>query len=234
LLKHFAIETPLVSLHAHNEKLKVPGLVERMKRGESVALVSDAGTPGISDPGSALVRAAAAAGLRIEPVPGASAVVAALSAAGTNGSAFTFLGFPPTRVKDRTHWLERLRLGRAEADVVFFEAPHRVLQTLEELDDLVNDQIIVFRELTKLHETVYRGTPAEVRRQLPTVAGEFTIVVPKASKADEHGERPSDDEIARMFGQITDKRAREAARDVADQTGLSPNQVYDIVRRANR
>jgi 16S rRNA (cytidine1402-2'-O)-methyltransferase len=203
-----------------------------MKRGESVALVSDAGTPGISDPGAGFVQAAVAAGLRVEPVPGASAVIAALSAAGVAGDAFTFLGFPPVRAKDRILWFERLGRCRADADVVFFEAPHRVMQTLVQLDDLVNDQIIVFRELTKLHEAVYRGTPDQVRRELTTVAGEFTVVVPQRSATEHDVERPTDAEVAAMFGQITDKRARDAARDVAERTGLSANEVYDIVRRS--
>jgi 16S rRNA (cytidine1402-2'-O)-methyltransferase len=232
LLTHFGIETPVISLHAHNEGLKVPALVDRLKRGESVALVSDAGTPGISDPGAVLVRAAAAAGVRVEPVPGASAVVAALSAAGVEGEFFVFLGFPPVRGKPRTQWFKRLGDLRADADTVFFEAPHRVVQTLEELDHMVNDQIIVFRELTKLHESSYRGRPREVLSQLTPIAGEFTVVVPKAQPAETVEHRPSDAEIAAMFGQITDKHGRAAARDVASRTGLSANQVYAIVRRS--
>jgi 16S rRNA C1402 (ribose-2'-O) methylase RsmI len=106
------------------------------------------------------------------------------------------------------------------------------VQTLEELDDLLNDQIIVFRELTKLHETAYRGSPSQIRGQLATVAGEFTIVVPQQRVAGRAGPRPSDEEITALFGQITDKRARAAARDVAGRTGLSANEVYEIVRRS--
>jgi 16S rRNA C1402 (ribose-2'-O) methylase RsmI len=106
------------------------------------------------------------------------------------------------------------------------------MQTLEELDDLVNDQIIVFRELTKLHETAYRGTPGEIRARLATVAGEFTIVVPQQRAADADRVRPSDEEVTALFGQITDKPTRAAARDVAGRTGLSANEVYEIVRRS--
>lgn len=231
LLRHFGISTPIVSLHAHNEGLKTDGLVDRLRRGESVALVSDAGTPAVSDPGAALVRAALEAGIKVEPVPGASAVLAALSASGLETGTFTFLGFPPNRGSDRNVWLARLARLTIESDVVFFEAPHRVIHTLEELDNLSIDRIVVFRELTKLHETAYRGRPREVAARIDPVAGEFTLVVPARSGADLVAERPSDDEVIRMFGQITDKGGRAAVREVAARTGLAPNEVYDIVRR---
>lgn len=231
LLRHFGISTPVVSLHQHNEGLRTSGLVDRLRRGESVALVSDAGTPAVSDPGSGLVQAAVEAGVRVEPVPGASAVLAALSASGVEGGVFTFLGFPPNRGTDRNLWFSRLARLRFESDVVFFEAPHRVLQTLEELQNLSIDRILVFRELTKLHETVYRGRPAQVSKEIDPVAGEFTVVVPMAAGAGMGPPRPSDDEVIAMFGQVTDKGGRAAAREIAARTGLAPNEVYAIVRR---
>jgi len=232
LLRHFGITTRLVSLHSHNEGLKAEGLVDRLKRGESVALVSDAGTPAVSDPGSELVRAAVAGGIRVEPVPGASAVMAALSAAGLPETGFTFLGFPPFRGKDRKTWFDSLARATEAAPVVFFEAPHRVKSTLEELSVLSYDQIIVFREVTKLHESVYRGSIAEVLEQLTVVAGEFTLIVPRRIPPSGPFERPTDQEVVTMFGQITDKRGREAAREVAAATGLSANEVYEIVRKS--
>ena len=232
LLRHFGIATRLVSLHSHNEGLKAEGLVDRLKRGESVALVSDAGTPAVSDPGSGLVRAAVAGGIRVEPVPGASAVMAALSAAGLPEIGFTFLGFPPARGKDRKTWLESLARATEAAPVVFFEAPHRVKSTLQELATLSYDQILVFREITKLHESAYRGSIAEVLAQLTVVAGEFTLIVPRRIQPAGPLERPSDDTVVTMFGQITDKRGREAAREVAAATGLSANEVYEIVRKS--
>lgn len=231
LLRHFGISTPIVSLHAHNEGLKTDGLVDRLRRGESVALVSDAGTPAVSDPGATLVRAALDAGIKVEPVPGASAVLAALSASGLEGGAFTFLGFPPNRGTDRNMWLARLARLRSESDVVFFEAPHRVIHTLEDLHNLSIDRILVFRELTKLHETAYHGAPREVAGRIDPVAGEFTVVVPALNESDRPVARPSDDEVLEMFGRITDKGGRAAVREVAARTGLAPNEVYDIVRR---
>jgi 16S rRNA (cytidine1402-2'-O)-methyltransferase len=232
LLRHFGIATRLVSLHSHNEGLKAEGLVDRLKRGESVALVSDAGTPAVSDPGSELVRAAVAAGIRVEPVPGPSAVMAALSAAGLPDVAFTFLGFPPIRGKDRERWFATLGRAVTDAPVVFFEAPHRVRSTLEQLNNLSYDQIAVFRETTKLHESVYRGTIPQVLAQLTVVAGEFTLVLPRKEVADGPVERPSDDAVLEMFGRITDKKGRDAARQVAADTGLSANEVYEIVRKS--
>jgi 16S rRNA (cytidine1402-2'-O)-methyltransferase len=232
LLRHFGIDTPLISLHAHNEGLKAQSVVERLRRGESVALVSDAGTPAVSDPGGGLVAAAVAAGIKIEAVPGASAVLAAVSAAGLDEVGFAFLGFPPVKSKDRRSWFERLLQTVEGHAVVFFEAPHRILATVAELENLSIDQLIVFRELTKLHETTYRGTPAEVTRLLTVIAGEFTVVLPRRQTAVTPKVRPSDDEVVRLFGQITDKRGREAAREVAAMTGLSANEIYEIVSRA--
>lgn len=231
LLRHFGIDTPIVSLHAHNEGLKTETLVDRLKRGESIALVSDAGTPAVSDPGSGLVGAARAAGIRVEPVPGASAVLAAVSAAGLGGASFTFLGFPPIRGTDRNLWFARLARLRGESDLVFFEAPHRVIQTLQDLHNLAIDRILVFRELTKLHESTYIGRPAAVSAEIDPVAGEFTVVVPAIDSAELAPLRPSDDEIRAMFGQITDKGGRSAVREVAARTGLTTNEVYAIVRQ---
>ena len=232
LLRHFGIPTRLVSLHSHNEGLKAAGLVDRLLRGESVALVSDAGTPAVSDPGAELVRVAVASGIRVEPVPGASAVMAALSAAGLPDVGFTFLGFPPARGKDRESWFEKLGKAVDEVPVVFFEAPHRVKSTLQHLVDLSYDQIIVFREVTKLHESAYRGSIREVLEQLTVVAGEFTLVVPRRIAGSEPMERPTDEAVVEIFGRITDKKGRDAARQVAAAVGLSANEVYEIVRKS--
>lgn len=232
LLRHFGLETRLVSLHAHNEGRRAAGLVDRLRRGDSVALVSDAGTPALSDPGAGLVAAAVAAGIRVEPVPGASAVTAALSAAGLEEGHFSFLGFPPVKSKDRKFWFESLQRFVSGGAVIFFEAPHRIRKTLGELENVAIDQIVLFRELTKLHESTYRGPPGAVLSQLDPVAGEFTVVVPRQKPASGPDVRPSDDEVVAMFGQMTDLRGREAARTVAAATGLSANEVYEIVRRS--
>lgn len=232
LLRHFGISTPVISLHAHNEGRKTEALIDRLRRGESVALVSDAGTPAVSDPGAFLVKAARAAGVRVEPIPGPSAVMAAISAAGLDEGRFAFLGFPPIKAKDRSSWLASLNEAVKDGAVVFFEAPHRIVKTLGELENLAFDRILVFRELTKLHESSYDGAPGAVVGQIDPVAGEFTVVVPRHEAASTPAERPSDEQIVEMFGQITDKRARDAAREVAARTGLSANEVYAIARRS--
>src|SRR5918993_5612201 len=133
LLRHFNIETPILSVHEHNERARIERIVGRLAKGESVALVTDAGTPGISDPGAALVAAIRAAGFTVEPIPGANAVAAAISASGITSHGFTFLGFPPIRGKDRKEWFADLVADSEKRLVVFFEAPHKLLKTLEEL-----------------------------------------------------------------------------------------------------
>lgn len=232
LLRHFGIPTRLISLHAHNEGLKAERLVDRLRRGESVALVSDAGTPAVSDPGAELVRAAVAAGVRVEAVPGASAVMAALSTAGLPDVGFTFLGFPPIRGNNRKNWFDSLDRAVEFAPAVFFEAPHRIRATLGELVNRQYDQIVVFRELTKLHESVYRGAIEDVIGQMTMIAGEFTVVVPRLTATDGPHERPTDQAVLDLIGQITDKRGRDAARQVAAAVGLSANEVYEIVRKS--
>src|SRR5215472_3818512 len=135
LLQHYSISTRTTSLHEHNEHEKTQRLVERLRSGESIALVSDAGTPVISDPGQTLVAAARAAGIRVESIPGPSAVMAAIAASGLPAPEFVFLGFPPIRSKDRKHWFAAVR-DEARL-VVFFEAPHRIEQTLRDLADVL-------------------------------------------------------------------------------------------------
>src|SRR5215831_7262622 len=131
LIGRYGITTPTTSVHKHNEGLKSRRLLDRLKAGEDVAMVTDAGTPGLSDPGGQLVSLALEAGIRVEPIPGPSAVLALLSVCGLSDGAFTFLGFPPTRSKDRERWFDELRSMRHP--VVFFEAPHRIVSTLKEL-----------------------------------------------------------------------------------------------------
>jgi len=150
LLARYAITTPTTSLHEHNEAGKSASLIARLQRGESVALVSDAGTPTVSDPGGLLIRAAIEAGVRVEPIPGPSAVLTALAASGLPTDSFTFLGFPPTRAKDRKAWFDRVNGLRGT--VVFFESPNRIQSTLRDIHHTLGEcQVAVGRELTKIH-----------------------------------------------------------------------------------
>jgi 16S rRNA (cytidine1402-2'-O)-methyltransferase len=176
LLARFSITTKTTSLHEHNEGRKTAALVERLKSGDSIALVSDAGTPTISDPGRQLIRSAIEAGVRVEPIPGPSAPLAALAASGLPTETFTFLGFPPTRASDRGRWLADVR--SAGRTVVFFEAPHRIRQTLQDLLHSLGDSyIVVGRELTKIHEELVRGPISMVLKALREPLGEYTVVI---------------------------------------------------------
>ena len=184
LLAHYRISRPMVSLREHNEHRETPKLVARLAAGASVALVSDAGTPGISDPGTRLVRATRDAGIRVIPIPGPSAVVAALSASGYPADRFRFLGFPPASGQARTEWFRTLA-GEADT-VVFFEAPHRIERTLSDLAQwLVNRPYTCVRELSKVHESLVDKPMSEAA--IPAV-GEFTLVVSHAGEVPESEE----------------------------------------------
>src|SRR4030095_15459950 len=176
LLARHAITTPTTSLHEHNEKRKSAAILARLQRGDNVALVSDAGTPTVSDPGGELIQDAIAAGFRVEAVPGPSAVLAALSSSGIAADCFAFLGFPPIKAKDRASWFRRLQTSAGAA--VFFEAPHRIKRTLADLQQLVGDrQVVVGRELTKVHEELVRGPISAVGERLQSAKGEVTVVI---------------------------------------------------------
>ena len=235
LLARHAITTPATSLHAHNEHQKAPALVDRMRAGQSVALVSDAGTPTISDPGGQLIAAAVAAGVRVEPIPGPSAILAALTASGMRFDSFAFLGFPPTKSKDRKLWFERLR--QIGGTVVFFEAPHRIERTLADLRSFTGDcPISLSRELTKTHEESVRGPISSVLERRVPVKGEFTVVVDIGQKIDTIPmEVPGDQAIRLEFGEMTAdgrRTRRQAVGEIAKRYGLAPNAVYEAIERS--
>jgi 16S rRNA (cytidine1402-2'-O)-methyltransferase len=235
LLRHFGIEVGIVSVHEHNERARIQKITGRLAKGESVALVTDAGTPGISDPGSALVAAVRADGFRIEPIPGASAVATAISAAGINSDGFTFLGFPPVRGKDRKLWFSALVKSADDRATVFFEAPHRILKTLQELSLLVDRPIFVARELTKRHEELTWGSPKELLAKFDNPHGEFTLILPPRDVSAEPVDPPDDSEIADLVGRITEtehpKSLREAARLAGERLGMSAKDVYAALER---
>jgi len=179
LLAHFDIHTPTVSYYEHNKLVRGPQLLRRLEAGGSVALVTDAGTPGISDPGFMLVRDARAAGAAVVPVPGPSAVVAALSAAGVPGDRFVFDGFLPVKPGRRLNRLRALR--DLETTIVVYESPHRIVAALEAIAEVFGEvEIVVARELTKQFEEIVRASPAVHLERLRTTPprGEFAVVIP--------------------------------------------------------
>ncbi len=228
LLHHFQITTPQVSYHEHNRITRTGELVERLQNGQAIALVSDAGMPGISDPGYELVKACVSAGLTVVPIPGCSAVVAALIASGLPSDRFVFEGFLPAKPKDRRAHLERLK--SESRTLVFYEAPHRLRQTLEDLGILGSDRAIVLaRELTKLHEEFWRGTIAEAIDQYRDrdPMGEFTLVL---AGAELNPLVLSDDALkAELQALLSQGISRsEASRQLAQQTALPRRQIYQL------
>jgi 16S rRNA (cytidine1402-2'-O)-methyltransferase len=223
LLARHGITTPTTSLHEHNETKKSGAIIKRLQGGEHVALVSDAGTPTVSDPGAALIRDATAAGIRVEPVPGPSAVIAALSVSGLSIESFTFLGFPPTRSKDRNSWFARL--ANIGGIAIFYEAPHRIHRTLNDLQAAIGDRpILVGRELTKVHEQLVKGPISAARSLLKSERGEFTVVVDIGHKT----------EIEPIVGVTTEKipgSKREAIASLAKLLGVPANKVYEMAER---
>ncbi len=240
LLARHGITTSTTSLHEHNEAGKAGSLIARLQRGDSVALVSDAGTPTVSDPGGVLIRAAIDAGIRVEPIPGASALLAALAASGLPTDAFSFLGFPPVRGKDRKAWFERLKAVRGT--VVFFEAPHRIQATLHEVQREVGDcEVAVGRELTKIHEELVRGPISVVVKRVVEARGEFTIVLniglTTESTSDPNSELETNASVLRDIGEttlITGMTKRKAINVVAKKHGIPPNRVYEIVEAGKK
>jgi 16S rRNA (cytidine1402-2'-O)-methyltransferase len=194
LLNAIGVSGKLISLHDYNEQHRIDGLVQQLQSGRIVALVSDAGTPLLSDPGFALVRAAAAAGIEVRAVPGPSALTAALSIAGLATDRFTFEGFPASRQSERLREFEQL--SRESRTLVFFEAPHRIAATLADMAHVFGDErrAVIARELTKLHETIYRGTLGELCARAGEDAdmarGEITVIVAGTEKqADSEGDQ---------------------------------------------
>jgi 16S rRNA (cytidine1402-2'-O)-methyltransferase len=236
LLAHHGISTPMLSFHQHNTRSRTPQLLARLGTGDSVALVTDAGTPGVSDPGVELVAAAVEQGIPIEPIPGASAPLVAGIASGFPLDTLTILGFPPTRAKDRSSWLENA--AAIPHTFSFFEAPHRIRQTLIGAQPYFgNRPIVVARELTKRHEEFIRGRIVDVLGFLAEPRGEFTVVVGPAEAPKSTGEAASDEVVVNDFCRLTEsvpgtRRAHMAT--VAKKHGLTTREVYSLVERAKK
>jgi 16S rRNA (cytidine1402-2'-O)-methyltransferase len=234
LLQHYSISTRTTSLHAHNEHEKTRALIDRLKAGESVALVSDAGTPLVSDPGHDLVTRAREAGIRVEAIPGASAVMAAVSASGWGRDGFAFVGFPPHRSAARKEWLRRaVEIGHL---TVMFESPHRIGQTLSTLQELLGPQHVigVGRELTKAHEELVIGPIQAAIERFSDPRGEFTLLVPPPSRERIQSATAPTAEILRdELGLIAKNNRggrREAVKMLATRYGMSVNELYRLLQ----
>lgn len=226
LLEHYGIRKPLVSYHEHNEAARTQELLEALKNGESVALVSDAGTPLISDPGYRLVSAAVEEGFPVIPVPGSSAALAALSASGLPTDEFRFAGFIPQKAGARRRFLEGLR--SENATVIAYESPHRILEALADMTEVFGERrIVLARELTKLHEEFLRGPARAIREELqarPAIKGEITLVIAGAEGESEIGDPLV--EIERLEREGVPRM--EAIKTVAKQMRLPKREVYRL------
>ena len=236
LLAHFAIPTPTISFHEHNTRTRVPQLISRLTAGQSIALVTDAGTPGISDPGVELIDGCLRAGVPVDPLPGASAPLAAAIGSGFPVLPLTILGFAPVRPKDRSAFFEVI--SSISWTVTFFEAPHRVQKTLAEAGLYLGERpIVIARELTKVHQEFLRGRASELSTLLSAPKGEFTVVVGPAERIRDVGVKPSDGDLAAEFGRIAESGGvsrREAVVAVARKFGCPSREVYAAVERAKK
>ncbi len=181
LLNHLNINKPMISYHRHNEEIKTDELINRLLEGKNIALVSDAGTPVISDPGEEIVKKCLENNIKVIPIPGACAAITALIASGIDAKEFTFLGFLPLNKKNRKEKLEQIKIG--ENTIILYEAPHKLIQTLEELSTITeNRRIVLAKEITKIHESFTTGTAEELKNKVQQPRGEYVIVIEKNEK----------------------------------------------------
>lgn len=241
LLSHYGITTAMVSLHAHNERRRVPKLLDEVEAGLSVAVVTDAGMPGVSDPGYLIVSEAVRRGVKVDVIPGASALTVALAGSGLPSDHVTFLGFPPSRGAERRRWLQTVA-ATAPGTLVLFESPMRLRATLADSRQILGDrQAVVARELTKVHESWHRGKLSELAEAVEAgeivSRGECVILV---SAQDEAGtDRPSpalsDADVLHEFGRLTDELGlsrRDALQALASETRLPRRELYSRIERA--
>ena len=236
LLNHFGIAKPKLSLHGHNEAARTSELLEALQAGERIAVVSDAGMPGISDPGMHLAAAALEAGVAVFPVPGANAALTALVASGLPTERFLFHGFLPSKAGERRTTLEKLREGTDERlTVVFYEAPHRIVETLGDLAAVWGEhtRVVMARELTKLHEEFLRGTVAEVREALTErdrVRGEIVLLLDAVPEARLAVTKSVEERVAAL-GREEGLDERDALKRVARERGISKSDAYRELQR---
>jgi len=231
LLHHYGLDKRTISYHEHNEALRAPELVAQLESGANVALVSDAGTPLVSDPGYRLVVKAIERGVQVVPIPGASAVMAALAASGLPTDTFQFLGFLPARSSQRRKFLAGLK--EASATLIFFEAPHRIRETLADIAEVLGPRpVVLARELTKIHEQFLRGTAEELLRSPLPQKGEFTVLIGKASSGSREEEMPAAEAVEERVRAGMDRM--DAIKAVAKERGLSKREVYRLTLEKER
>ncbi|PAX51190.1 16S rRNA (cytidine(1402)-2'-O)-methyltransferase [Brunnivagina elsteri] len=229
LLQHFQIKTPQISYHEHNSSSRVPELLEKLTAGNAIALVSDAGMPGISDPGYELIKACIDAGISVVPIPGVSAVITALSASGLPTDKFVFEGFLPPKTHQRREQLEILKIETRT--LIFYESPHRLRATLQDFAEVLGMErkIVLGRELTKFYEQFWRGSIGDACKyyQEKEPQGEFTLVV---AGLEANKPQLSDEEIVVELKKIMSQKVSrsQASRQLANLTSINRRHIYQI------
>jgi 16S rRNA (cytidine1402-2'-O)-methyltransferase len=237
LLNHFEIHTPTVSYHMHNEGSRSDELVAELRQGARIAVVSDAGTPGIADPGGHIATAAIAAGINVFPIPGANAAISSLIASGLPTEQFSFHGFLPAKAGQRKTALEEL--ARGDVTHIFYEAPHRILDTLADVEAVfgASQHVVVARELTKLHEEFLRGTAGDVRSQFTgrgSVRGEIVLMVAPSAAAGSSEKRASLAVEVAALRKSEGLSEMDALKRVARERGIGKSEAYRELQREQK
>ncbi len=226
LLNHFEISKPLISNHRHNEDCKTDILIEKLKQGLDIALVSDAGTPGICDPGEAIIKKCIEEKIEVIPIPGACAMINALITSGIDTKEFMFLGFLPLNKKTRKEKLEEIK--ESKKTIILYEAPHKLMSTLKDLKEILeNRQVVLARELTKIHEEFIRGNIEEIIKVAENLKGEIVLIIEKSNKIENKNdfEEINLEEHYKLYeNQGLEKK--EIIKKIAKDRGVSKNEIY--------
>lgn len=235
LLNHLEISKPLISYHRHNEEIKTEELINKLLEGKKIALVSDAGTPVISDPGGEIVKEAINHNIKIIPIPGPCALITALIASGIDAKEFTFIGFLPQNKKNRKEKLEQIE--KEERTTILYEAPHKLMQTLEDLKPVLNTRkVVLARELTKIHEEYKTGTIEQLQKEIANPKGEYVIIIEK------NGKKQKELELEQLNNLSLEKHyqyyeqkgfdKKEIIKQVAKDRNVSKNEIYQKFLKA--
>ena len=226
LLNHLNISKPMISYHRHNEEVRVEGLINQLKEGKSIAVVSDAGTPGICDPGEIIIKKCIEENIKIVPIPGACAMINALIVSGLDTDEFNFFGFLPLNKKNRKNKLEEIK--NSNKTIILYEAPHKLKNTLNDLKDILeNRKIVIAREITKIHEEYIRGTVEDILKIVDNLKGEMIIVIEKNKKdlKEKYFNNLTLEEHYELYkSQGLDKK--EIIKKIAKDRDVSKNEIY--------
>lgn len=228
LLNHLEISKPLVSYHRHNEEIRTEELIKELKTGKNIGLVSDAGTPGICDPGEEIIKKCIEESIKVVPIPGACAMINALITSGISTKEFIFLGFLPLNKKSRKEKLEEIK--NANKTIILYEAPHKLKNTLNDLSDILQSrEVVLARELTKIHEEYIRGTVKELMEKTDNLKGEMILIIEKNNKDNEEELNSLNNLTLEEHYNFYEKRGlnkKEIIKKIAKDRNVSKNEIY--------